>query len=129
MTAYRYDPQEEPATMLVRVHPHRYVSIATSLDPKVDGKMYYPVAGEVLKDNGKVVREWMYEETADVWVPPRIGNILIKSADTTNPIGRMIMTRTEEEALAGEDPRKEKKRPRRRRAKRTASEDTDTDDE
>lgn len=109
MSAYRFDPAVELATMLIQVQPRRYVAIADSLDEKkVDGKAYYPELRDVLKD-GKIRHEWNFE-TAEVWVPPRIGNNLIASADGMAPVANMIATRSQEDAKKGVDPREQKKR-------------------
>lgn len=121
MAAYRFDPKEEPATMLIQVNPYRYVSIASSIEKDKrgnfidDGKMYHPVKKVKMGSDGKNRIVWDYETEGEVWVPPRIGNNLIVSADGAEPVAKMVATRTEEQANDGIDPRTIAKKKSRRK--------------
>ena len=127
MSAYRFDPAVEPATMLIQVQPRMYVDIADTLDEKVPAKQYYVNAEEVMKDSGKIVKEWVYDN-AEVWVPERIGKILVKQWPNERPVAVLLATRNLSEAEKGTDTREAKKKNRRKRTSESRDDSELTED-
>ena len=115
--AYRFNPEEEPATMKIRLNPNRYATI--------NGELRYVTAKIEKQADGKNHRVWDYQ-AAEVWVPPRVGEMLIDTVGLDNamgmePVAKMIATRSEEDALEEFKPKVAPKRTR-----RTASDDEKT---
>lgn len=92
-SAYDFDVGKQPATMLIQARPGCYF--------KINGRLYHPERQTVVGPDSKNRVRWEYEGNAQVWVPPEIGNQLIKTEPTekTGPMATLVRTRTQEEAL------------------------------
>ena len=96
--AYRFDPEQEAATMKIQMNPNRYA--------KVNGTDLW-VTKHVEKQADGKNREVYNFANAAMWVPPRVGDMLINHPEGSvdkaaglAPMAKMLESRSTEEALA-----------------------------
>jgi len=96
--AYRFDAEQEPATMKIQINPSRYA--------KVNGTDLWVTSHMEKQADGKNCPVYNFAN-AEMWVPPRVGNMLINHPEGSIdkaaglvPMAKMIENRTTEEALA-----------------------------
>ena len=107
--AYRFDPEQEAATMKIQLNPSRYA--------KVNGTDLWVTSHMEKQADGKNRPVYNFAN-AEMWVPPRVGNMLINhpegSVDKAAglvPMAKMIESRSTEEALAEFKPAKRTRKP------------------
>jgi len=114
---HRFNPDEEPATILLEANPRGYFTVArVSKDGKVrsrpDGKDDVTMVHVMGREPGPESR---------AWVPPRIaqdltGPIPAGRGGDMPPVARVVGNRTVEEAAAGVEPGAAAKGPARKKA-------------
>ena len=89
LMSYDYDPDAEPATVVVEMLPNRYV--------RVNREVHYLTKHVTTDAAGRKVRKWSVGPKGRFKVPPRVAAKLTEQRDDGNPVV-MPMARIVEDA-------------------------------